>query len=121
VNNDARWTWRANEKTFKHLSLLARSVLPVLCSSAAAERLFPAANNICSVNRTRLSSAMLEAATMVRSAVLNGVDLRAEVSSMRAAVSAVPAVSTAPAGKKPQAAAAAAAAEATYSSPDGDG
>ena len=53
---------------------------------------------------------MLEAATMVRSAVQNGVDLRAEVSSMRAAVSVVPAVSTMPAAKKPQAAAAAAAA-----------
>jgi hypothetical protein len=110
MTNDARWTWRVNEKTFKHLSLLARSVLPVQCSSAAAERLFSAANNICSGNRTRLSSALLEAATMVRSVVQNGVDLRAEVSSMRAAVSVVPAVSTMPAAKKPQAAAAAAAA-----------
>ena len=58
---------------------------------------------------------MLEAATMVRSAVQNGVDLRAEVSSMRAAAS------TVPAAKKPQAAAAAAAAEATDSSLDDDG
>ncbi len=52
MTNDARWTWPANEKTFKHLSLLARSVPPVLCSSTDAKRLFSAANNICSVNRT---------------------------------------------------------------------
>jgi hypothetical protein len=109
----------------RKLSIIRRFSLAAFCPSnlrrRAAERLFSAANNICSANRTRLLSAMLEATTMVRSAVQKGVYLRAEVSSMRATVSAAPTLSTMPATKKPQAAAAAAAAEATDSSLDDDG
>lgn len=97
------WREVAGDGKFVYLSHVARSVLAVQISSAASERLFSVSNNICSIKRTRLSAATLEAATMVRSAAQNNFPLLAELQTMSSEKRLAKDRATEPAAKKARA------------------
>jgi hypothetical protein len=72
-------------RRFPHLAHVARTLLSAQATSAASERVFSTTGFIMSVVRSSLSPDMLELCALVKSAVKNGIDLRAEVGHLKTA------------------------------------
>jgi hypothetical protein len=75
--------WAKNEDRHPVLAVLARSLLSMQASSAASERLFSVSGMIVTPLRSQLSTQNVEAATLVRAAVLSGIDLRPEIARLQ--------------------------------------
>jgi hypothetical protein len=76
--------WRDNCSTFPQLAHVARSLLSAQATSVASERAFSSAGIIANKLRSSLSPDSLELCAVVKSALQNGIDLRAELRSLRA-------------------------------------
>jgi hypothetical protein len=76
--------WRSNGASYPLLAHVARSLLSVQATSAACERAFSSAGLIANHLRSSLSPDTLELCALVKSALQNGLDLRAELRALRA-------------------------------------